>query len=183
MEICQAVTCQIRYTLDLDKLSAFETYARTWISLIEAFARAFAPEKHDPGSVIGMTMWQPKKDKPLHIVGVLDDERSMSITEPSVPQAEACICQVAPDVNLYKIASSATELAVRTDRPEKDIVPELRVLFRQAAPELEQADISTMDQVVEDSYGSQRLAARLLEGFGGAALLLCIAGLYELLAM
>ena len=31
------VTCQIRYTLDLDKLSAFETYARTWIVLIERY--------------------------------------------------------------------------------------------------------------------------------------------------
>lgn len=31
------VTCQIRYTLDLNKLSAFETYARTWIVLIERY--------------------------------------------------------------------------------------------------------------------------------------------------
>lgn len=37
MENCQAVTCQIRYTLNLDKLSSFETYARTWISLIERY--------------------------------------------------------------------------------------------------------------------------------------------------
>jgi hypothetical protein len=34
MENGQPVTCQIRYTLNLDKLSAFEQYARTWISLI-----------------------------------------------------------------------------------------------------------------------------------------------------
>jgi hypothetical protein len=33
----QPVTCQIRYTLDLAKLGAFETYARTWISLIERY--------------------------------------------------------------------------------------------------------------------------------------------------
>lgn len=33
----QTVTCQIRYTLDLDKLSAFETYARTWILLVEQY--------------------------------------------------------------------------------------------------------------------------------------------------
>ena len=31
------VTCQIRYTLDLNKLSAFETYARTWIVLVERY--------------------------------------------------------------------------------------------------------------------------------------------------
>jgi len=31
------VTCQIRYTLDLSKLSAFESYARTWIVLVERY--------------------------------------------------------------------------------------------------------------------------------------------------
>jgi len=39
-----------------------------------------------------------------------------------------------------------------------------------------------MDQVVEDSFGDQRMAARLLQVFGGSALLLCVAGLYGLLA-
>jgi ABC-type antimicrobial peptide transport system permease subunit len=38
-----------------------------------------------------------------------------------------------------------------------------------------------MDRMVEDSYGSQRLAAHLLEIFGGCALVLCMAGLYGLL--
>jgi hypothetical protein len=37
MENNRPVTCQIRYTLNLDKLAAFETYARTWISLIERY--------------------------------------------------------------------------------------------------------------------------------------------------
>jgi hypothetical protein len=32
-----SVTCQIRYTLDLSKLSAFESYARTWIVLVERY--------------------------------------------------------------------------------------------------------------------------------------------------
>jgi hypothetical protein len=31
------VTSQIRYTLDLTQLSAFETYARTWIGLIQRY--------------------------------------------------------------------------------------------------------------------------------------------------
>jgi hypothetical protein len=33
----QAVTCQIRYTLDLARISAFETYACTWISLVRRY--------------------------------------------------------------------------------------------------------------------------------------------------
>jgi hypothetical protein len=33
----QAITCEIRYRLDLDKLSEFESYARTWMRLIEQY--------------------------------------------------------------------------------------------------------------------------------------------------
>jgi hypothetical protein len=33
----QAVTCQIRYTVDLAQLGAFDTYAQTWMSLIERY--------------------------------------------------------------------------------------------------------------------------------------------------
>jgi hypothetical protein len=31
------VTCQIRYTLDLSQLDAFECYARTWMVLVERY--------------------------------------------------------------------------------------------------------------------------------------------------
>jgi hypothetical protein len=37
MSNAQPVTYQIRYTLDLTKLGAFESYARTWIVLIERY--------------------------------------------------------------------------------------------------------------------------------------------------
>jgi predicted permease len=147
-----------------------------------AFAQAYATDKYNLASALGMTMWELKRDRPLHIVGVLDDERQVSISKPSRPEVEICLCQMEPDIGMYAIASFGMSLALRTELPEKEIIPHLRAILRQAAPELEQSDITTMDQVVENSYGSQRLAAHLLEGFGGAALLLCIAGLYGLLA-
>jgi len=43
-------------------------------------------------------------------------------------------------------------------------------------------DIKTMHDVVEDSIGSQTLAARLIYIFAGTALLVAIVGLYGLLA-
>jgi len=147
-----------------------------------AFARAYAPDKHDPSSVIGMTLWHLTKDKPLRIVGVLDDEHQVAIAEPANPEVDICLCQMTPEVGMYGMTTFGMSLALRTDRPQKEIVPQLRAILRQAAPELEHAAITTMDQVVADSYGSQRLAAHLLEGFGGAALLLCVAGLYGLLS-
>ena len=62
------------------------------------------------------------------------------------------------------------------------VIPELRAALKQASPELAETKFTTMDQIVEDSYGSQMLAARLLEIFAGSALVLCVAGLYGLLA-
>jgi ABC-type antimicrobial peptide transport system permease subunit len=58
----------------------------------------------------------------------------------------------------------------------------LREALRTASPDLSASTFSTMDQVVEDSFGSQNLAAHLLEIFGGSALLLCLAGIYGLLS-
>ena len=147
-----------------------------------AFAKVYAPNKHDPASVIGMELWHLRENQPGHIVGVLDNERQMNVSEPSQPEVEICLCQITPDVSMYRISTMAMDLAVRTEHPASEVIPEMREILRQASPELAGAQISTMDDIVEDSFGSQRLAAHLLEIFGSCALLLCVAGLYGLLA-
>lgn len=147
-----------------------------------AFAREYAPNKHDPSSIVGLKVWNLRKNVPMYIVGVEDSIRQKTIEQDSQPELEMCLCQITPESGAYQPMTMAMDLAIRTDRPTKDMVPELRAILRQASPELENATITTMDQIVEDSYGSQRLAAHLLETFGGAALLLCVAGLYGLLA-
>jgi ABC-type antimicrobial peptide transport system permease subunit len=73
-------------------------------------------------------------------------------------------------------------LAVRTERSPASVIPELRRVFREVSPELAGSTFTTMDQVLDDSYGDRRIAARLLQFFGGSALLLCVVGLYVLLA-
>ena len=147
-----------------------------------AFAAEYAPNKHDPNSLLGLTVWNLRKGMPAKIVGVLDNERQKAVDQPSQPEVEVCLCQISPGGSVYNPITMAMDLAVRTDRPTAEIIPELRDLLRQASPELANSTFSTMDQIVEDSFGSQRLAAHLLEIFGGSALLLCIAGLYGLLA-
>jgi predicted permease len=147
-----------------------------------AFVREYAPDKHDPNSVLGMTVWSLRKDQPMHVIGVLDNERQKSPGLPSQPEVEICLCQITPATSVYEPTTIAMDLAVRSQEPTKEMIPALRTILKQATPELESANITTMEQVVEDSYGSQRLAAHLLEIFGGAALLLCVAGLYGLLA-
>ncbi|QNI32601.1 ABC transporter permease [Alloacidobacterium dinghuense] len=148
-----------------------------------AFAREYSPDQQDLSKVIGMKLWHITEGKDAEIVGVLDDMRQSAVAEPSTPEIEASISQITPESGVYKtLEGIAMDLAVRTDRDPKVMIPELREVLRQADPALAGSNFTTMNQVVEDSFGSQRLAAHLLEIFGGSALLLCVAGLYGLLA-
>lgn len=61
------------------------------------------------------------------------------------------------------VESIAMDVAVPTRQPIFRIIPELRAALRQASPELANSSITAMDQIVENSYGSQHLAARPLE--------------------
>jgi predicted permease len=142
-----------------------------------AFARAYTGDDQDSGKILGQKLLNAE------IVGVLDDERQASVSRESQPEIEVCIPQITPDSGFYRAAEGLVmDLAVRTDRSPASIVPELRETLQRASPELVGSTFTTMDQLVQDSYGDQRIAARLLELFGGSALLLCVIGLYGLLA-
>jgi predicted permease len=149
-----------------------------------AFARAFTPEEQDPGKIIGKKLLSMSHGgKQATVIGVLGDFHDDAVGAPSQPEIEVSIRQITPDSGFYTVLEGiAMDLAVRTRRKPSDVIPELRAALKQASPELANSNFSTMDQIVEDSYGSQMLAAHLLEIFAGSALLLCVAGLYGLLA-
>jgi predicted permease len=149
----------------------------------QAFARLYAPDKHDPAAILGTKLLDLRKNSPMQIVGILDDERQRRVTDAAQPEVEVAIPQLTPDAMFYMALDGTTmDVVVRTQRTIAEVIPELREIVRQASPEFQNATITTMDQIVEDSYGSQQLAAHLLEIFGGSALLLSVAGLYGLLA-
>jgi predicted permease len=149
----------------------------------QAFAKQYLGTDQNLEKLLGQSLLNLTKDRHTIIIGVLDDERQVSIAKESQPEIEICIPQITPDTLAYQSVEGLNmDLAVRTNRSPSSIIPELRELMRQASPELSDSTFTTMDQVVEDSYGSQQLAARLLIVFGGSALLVCITGIYGLLA-
>jgi hypothetical protein len=160
----------------------------TPIVLGDAVNRAFVKEYEvedsaDPAKILGETLLSFDKNRKSEVVGVLDDEHQVSVAEQSQPEIEVCLPQITPDSILYKGAENmAMDIAVRTERDPTAVVGELRAIMLAASPELSSSNFTTMNQVVEDSFGSQQIAARLLEIFGGAALLLCVSGIYGLLA-
>jgi hypothetical protein len=148
-----------------------------------AFVKAYFNGDEAPEKILGENLFSFSNDKRAVVIGVLDDERQVSIAKQSQPEIEVAIPQITPGTGFYKGAEGmAMDLAVRTDRSPSSIVPEMLEMLRHASPELSDSTFTTMDQVVEDSYGSQQLAARLLIVFGGSALLVCITGIYGLLA-
>jgi predicted permease len=148
-----------------------------------AFARAYFGKNQGLDKAVGQQLLSYDKEKLAEIVGVVDEERQSSVIEPSQPEVEVCIPQITPKTGFYRVAEGlAMNLAVRTDRNPISFIPEFRRALTSASPELAGSTFTTMDQVVEDSFGDQRMAARLLQIFAGAALLLCVAGLYGLLA-
>jgi predicted permease len=148
-----------------------------------AFVKAYFGDDRDPGKILGESLVGFGKNRRSVVVGVLDDERQVSVAESSQPEMEVCIPQITPESMFYKAAEGMSmDLALRTQRSISLLTPELRDTMRTASPDLSASTFSTMDQVVEDSFGSQNLAAHLLEIFGGSALLLCLAGIYGLLS-
>jgi predicted permease len=148
-----------------------------------AFAKAYSGDDRDQGKILGEKLLSYGGEKPAEIVGVLDDERQASVAEQSQPEIEVCIPQITPDSGFYRVAEGlAMNLAVRTEQSPSSFVPELREVLRSTSPELAGSTFTTMDRIVDDSFGDQRMAACLLQIFGGSALLLCVAGLYGLLA-
>lgn len=152
--------------------------SRPVIVVNQAFAKAYWPD----GKVLGQrfTNWRTGKKTPRAIVaGVMDDLPQHSLADKRGPQILICVCQLEPGDTFYDVtASHHMQLAVRTREKPEIVIPEIRGLLAQLAPQLRGIKIETMDQVVEDSMGDQNLAAHLLELFGGTALIITLTGLY-----
>ncbi|HVW78978.1 MAG TPA: ABC transporter permease [Alloacidobacterium sp.] len=149
-----------------------------------AFVQAYAPQIQDMRKAIGMQIWHlTPKGRNAEIVGVLDDFHQFSVAANPQPELTVSLTQITPESGVYDVVEGiAMDIAIRSNYDPKILIPEIREALRQADPAMAGSSFTTMDQVVEDSFGSQQLAAHLLEIFGGSALLLCIAGLYGLLA-
>jgi predicted permease len=134
-------------------------------------------------SSIGHFGMNLSKDRDAKVVGVIEDFRQAGVDKPAAPEIELFAPQLHPGDTFYQpMLQSHVELAIRTSEETEQFIPDLRRALGGADPDLRGATITTMDQVVEESLGSQILAAHLLETFAGLALLVALAGLYSLLA-
>lgn len=143
-----------------------------------AFAQAYLPE----GDIMENFSLSMGKGRDIKIVGVMDDFHQVSIDQPSFPEIDLCTSQMRPTDGFYQpVLQAHVEIAVRTQSDPGQFIPELRHAMLDLNPDLQTSTFQAMNDVVEESMGSQLLAAHLLELFGVTALLIALAGLYGLL--
>jgi putative ABC transport system permease protein len=77
---------------------------------------------------------------------------------------------------------SGVEMVVRSSRPPKSLVPEVRAALAEYDPTLPNGEFYELERLVDNAVGPRRLITRLLGFFSGLALTLAALGLYGVLA-
>lgn len=162
--------------------SEFDTpHSQPVVVVNHTFATRYFPDQDPIGKQLAMHGDGPWSR--VAIVGVLDDVHQTAVGLPPGPEIYLSTTQLSPEGQPLYIASTLfAQLAVRTRLPSSVIVPELLDAARQLAPDFAPNTTETMEQIVDDSIGSQTLGARLMFIFAGSALLIAMAGVYGLLA-
>jgi putative ABC transport system permease protein len=111
------------------------------------------------------------------VMGVVDDLRQRSVTDPAQPEIFASYRQRATG-----FGSSEAYLVVRTASDPAAFVPTLRALVREQDPSLALESVMTMEDRLITSLARPRLYAVLLGGFAIFALAIAGVGLFGVLS-
>ncbi len=120
--------------------------------------------------------------KPYTIVGILGDQVDSGVSQATRPLLLVPYEQV-PSASLYYqlLVKTVVFFVVKT-RGEIAVVPAMRDVFKQTAPDFALDNFQTMQQAVDQNNFNQRLGLYLIGAFAGIAVLMVIAGLYGVLA-
>jgi len=145
----------------------------------EAFVNKFLPGQDPIGHTFNMGKGRFAE---MRIVGVIGDVKQGKLTEATRPEMYFCLAQTEPGTPFYGIATAFMQVAIRAAVPADTLRAQFDKALHEVAPDATTTDVKTIHEAVEDSFGSQTLIARLLEGFAGLALLIASVGLYGLLS-
>ena len=146
----------------------------------QAFANKYLPGVDPIGHTYGMGKSGRFHD--AHIVGVISDTKQANVTDATRPEIYFCLAQIEPGTPLYGIAIAFMQVAIRGRISANSLRGQFDKVLHQVAPDATTTEVKTIHEAVEDSFGSQKLIAHLLEGFGALALMIASVGLYGLLS-
>jgi predicted permease len=145
----------------------------------KAFADKYLPNQDPIGHIYSMGKGRFAEAR---IVGVIGDTKQGTVTDATRPEVYFCLAQMEPGGPLYGIATAFIQVAIRATVPVGTLRVQFDKTLHEVAPDATTINVETIHEAVEDSFGSQTLIARLLEGFAGMALAIAVVGLYGLLS-
>ena len=144
----------------------------------QAFARSFFQGRNPIGHRFSID-WHPST-RIYGIVGVAQDAKLTGLQ--SAPQPAAYIPYSQAPIGQTPFLPAQLHFEVRTVEYPMALVPTVRRLVRNLAPDLPLSDVKTQTEQISETLLQERLFARLSGLFGALALLLAMAGLYGLMA-
>ena len=116
-------------------------------------------------------------DPNISVVGVIGDLKDGNPAQPAQPTVYRPFAQSYPQLGWGSLG-----LAVRTSADSDALLPTVRRLVAEAEPDAVIYDVQTMEDRVAAVVAPQRLRAVISALFASTAVLLCVVGLYGLLA-
>ena len=116
------------------------------------------------------------------IVGIVGDMKQHNVVDATKPEIYYCLTQIEPGQPLYGIAIAFMQVAIRGRIPADSLRSQFDKVLHEVAPDATTTEVKTIHEAVEDSFGSQKLIAHLLEAFAALALMIASVGLYGLLS-
>ena len=152
---------------------------KTPVALVnEAFVRQYLPNVDPLGqrlqlSLADSTLVPPAPEVEWEIVGVFHDVRNRGPREANVPEV---------DIPFWQSPQRGVNVAVRTAGDPTGASKDVTAAIRSFDPDLPLAYVRTMDQFLALTLAGERWIAALYFGFGFAALVLAILGVYGVMS-
>ncbi|MBZ5554521.1 MAG: ABC transporter permease [Acidobacteriia bacterium] len=135
----------------------------------QALARRFWPNEEP----IGKRLWLGRQTAPTEVVGVLGNEKNISLTADTNPEVFLPFPQ---------LPWSSLNLSVRTDVDPHSIVSPVRREISGIDKDQPITHVQTLEELVDSARASPRFTMFLLGVFAGTALILAVVGIYGVVA-
>ncbi len=139
---------------------------------------ALARQYFGAESPLGKHILMGRNHRAAEVIGVVDDMQELGLDSPKEPEIFLSTHQSRAEL----APATAMQLLVRTPLPPIVAAREVRQAVLALDPEQPVSDLQTMDGIVAASLASRKLTTALLSGFSLAALLLCLLGIYGVVA-
>lgn len=136
----------------------------------EEMARTFWPGE----SAVGKLIRQGDDGEWQRVIGVVENVRPYGVDQPF---RQTLYRQFTPSPWLWGLT-----LTVKTTGSPGQLVPAIRAAVAELDANVPLVEVATMTDLVESTFASRRLTARVFTVFGALALTLALVGLYGLLA-